>query len=101
VADNWAALLVPTVEKAHEFRALSDADLPTSKVLPRWRPSRSPPGRSLAPSRQAARVTAAGIAGFLFYLSLGVYAGTIANEITQEKTSRTGPDPARSGAADS
>lgn len=85
-----AALLEATVDKGHQRRVLGEAGVPLSTVLAASAPvpfsttALEPP-----PSDRAARDIAALAAGFLLYLSLGLYAAAVANSVAQEKTSRT------------
>ncbi|MGA2872793.1 MAG: ABC transporter permease [Candidatus Dormibacteria bacterium] len=90
LSPTMAALLQATVDQAHQKRALSEARIPLSKVLPALQPVPfSTRTLDRVTADQAARDVAAIAAGLLLYVSLALYSGAVASGVAQEKTSRT------------
>ena len=70
--------------------ALADAGVPESAIGPALAPVPfETTALSVPPSDRAARDVAALAAGFLMYISLGLYGAAVAAGVAQEKTSRT------------
>ncbi|MBV9329309.1 MAG: ABC transporter permease, partial [Chloroflexi bacterium] len=83
------AVLQATVNEVHLRQVLADAGVPRSTILHALEPvpfvttALQPP-----PANVEARDVAALAAGFLLYLSLGIYGSAVASGVAQEKTSR-------------
>lgn len=84
------ALLAAAVDEVHFREALARAGVPLAKVVPALTPV---PIRTVViepqPADQAARYTAAILAGLLMYLAITLYGSAVATGVAQEKTSRT------------
>ena len=84
------AVLQEALDGAHLRRALNNARIPLSTVLPALEPvptttvALAPP-----PPEKSARSVAAIAAGLLMYITLMMYGGAVATGVAQEKTSRT------------
>jgi ABC-2 type transport system permease protein len=90
LSPTMRALLQATLDEAHQRQVLTGAGVSPSLLLRAMTPvplataARQPP-----PADRAARSVAALATSILLYMSLGLYAGAVANGVAQEKTSRT------------
>jgi ABC-2 type transport system permease protein len=83
-------VLNAALDELHLRAALAAAGVPASQIGPALEPvPLATSALEAPPSDRAARDVAALAAGFLMYISLGLYGAAVAGGVAQEKTSRT------------
>jgi ABC-2 type transport system permease protein len=90
LSPNLAALLQAIVDEAHQAQVLIAAGVPPATVSTALQPVKFSIVTLQPPvARQAGADVAALAAGFLLYVSVGIFGAAVANGVAQEKTSRT------------
>ena len=88
--DTTRTVLTAALDELHLRAALAAAGVPASKIGPALEPvPLATTALAAPPSDGAARDVAALAAGFLMYISLGLYGAAVAGGVAQGQTSRT------------